>query len=124
MVLDASAVLALINLEPGAELVAAALADGIIGAVNLAEVIAKLIDIGMAEEEAWAEVADLVPTVVDFGPGLARRSAHLRSSTRGRGLSLGDRACLALAEQLGEPALTADRAWRDLPIPVEVRMIR
>jgi ribonuclease VapC len=124
MVLDASALLALVNAEPGAEIVAAALGEATIGAVNLAEVVTKLIDIGVPASEAWSETANLVPTIVDFGPELANVTARLRTTTRRRGLSLGDRACLALAESLGQPVLTTDRAWHDLSIGVEVCLIR
>ena len=108
MVLDASALLALINDEPGAETVAAVLRDAAITTVSLTEVVTKMIDIGIPEEEAWKEAVDLVPLVVDFGPELCRRAALLRTLTRAFGLSLGDRACLALAEQLRLPALTTD----------------
>jgi PIN domain nuclease of toxin-antitoxin system len=124
VVLDASALLALINDEPGAELVAAALPEAVISIVNLTEAVTKMIDIGVPAPDAWSEAADLVPTVVDFGRELGRRTALMRPATRGRGLSFGDRACLALAEQLGKPALTADRAWQDLAIGIEIRLIR
>lgn len=124
MVLDASALLALINAEPGAEMVAAALADATIGTVNLAEVVTKLIELGIREQDAWAEASDLVPRVVDFDLDLARRTARLRPPTRAFGLSLGDRACLALAEFLRLPVLTADRAWQKLSLPVDIRLIR
>ena len=124
MVLDASALLALINAEPGAEIVAAALGEAAIGAVNLAEVVTKLIDLGVPAADAWSETASLVPVVVDFGPELANATARLRAATRQAGLSLGDRACLALAKRLGQPVLTTDRAWGDLSIGVEIRLIR
>jgi PIN domain nuclease of toxin-antitoxin system len=124
MVLDASALLALINSEPGADIVADALAGASISAVNLCEVVTKMIDFGVPPGEAWSEAADLVPVVVDFGPELARATAQLRMATRSAGLSLGDRACLALAEQRRVPALTADRSWESLSIGVEVRLIR
>jgi ribonuclease VapC len=81
VVLDASAPLALINAGPGAGVVAAALPQATISAVNLAEVVTKMIDIGISEPDAWAEAADLVPIVVDFGPELGRRTARLRQST-------------------------------------------
>jgi PIN domain nuclease of toxin-antitoxin system len=124
VVLDASALLALINDEPGSEVVAAALPEAAITIVNLTEAVTKMIDIGIPARDAWTEAADLVPTVVDFGRELGHRSALLRTATRGLGLSFGDRACLALAEQLGKPALTADRAWQGLAIGIEIRLIR
>ena len=124
MVLDASALLALMNAEPGAEVVATALVDAVISAVNLSEVTAKLSDFGYAEHEAWTAAVDLVPTVVPFDTRLARSAARLRRPTRALGLSFGDRACLALAEQLGLPALTADQTWRRLSLGIEVRLVR
>jgi ribonuclease VapC len=124
MVLDASALLALINSEPGWEVVAATLSKAAISTINLAEVITKMIDIGIPEDDAWAEAADLVPLVIGFGPEQARATAGLRVMTRPLGLSLGDRACLALAQQLDLPALTADTAWRGLSIGVEIRFLR
>jgi PIN domain nuclease of toxin-antitoxin system len=68
--------LALVNAEPGAEVVAAALGEARIGAVDLAEVVTKLIDIGVPAAEAWSETASLVSTIVDFGPELANASAR------------------------------------------------
>ena len=124
MVLDASALLALINAERGCDLVAAALPDATISIINLTEVVTKMIDIGISQRDAWAEAADLVPVVVDFGVELGRRTAGLRASTRMLGLSFGDRACLALAEHLRLPVLTADQAWRNLAIGIEIRLIR
>jgi ribonuclease VapC len=124
MVLDASALLALINAEPGADIVAAALDEAAISAVNLAEVVTKLIDIGVPALQAWSETASLVPVVVAFGLDLANAAARLRTATRRAGLSLGDRACLALAESLQQPVLTTDRAWQSLSIGVEIRLIR
>jgi len=124
MVLDASALLALINAEPGSDVVGAALPQAIIGAVNLSEVVAKMIDIGVPEGEAWRGAADLVPVIVDFGPELARQCAKLRAATRVHGLSFGDRACLALAQRLHLPVLTADRAWRKLSLGIDIRYVR
>jgi ribonuclease VapC len=124
VVLDASALLALINAEPGGDVVAAALPVASISVINLTEVVTKMIDIGIPRRDAWAEAADLVPVIVDFDAELGRRTADLRAPTRSLGLSLGDRACLALAEHLQVPALTADQAWRNLAIGIEIRLIR
>jgi PIN domain nuclease of toxin-antitoxin system len=124
MVLDASALLALINGEPGWKVVAATLPEAAISAVNLAEVVTKMVDIGIPEEDAWAEAAHLVQLIIALGRERVRASAGLRVMTRRLGLSLGDRACLALAQQLHLPALTADTAWRRLSIGVEIRFLR
>ena len=111
MVLDASAVLALLFEETGAEVVRAQLRTGVIGAANLAEVLAKLSDHGLPAAEAIRAVAILGLEVAPMTEAQAQRSAELRALTRGAGLSLGDRACLALAAELGAPAVTADRSW-------------
>jgi ribonuclease VapC len=111
VVLDASAVLALLFEEPGAEVVRAQLRTGVIGAANLAEVLAKLSDHGLPAVEAVRAVTILGLEVAPMTETQAGRSAELRPMTRAVGLSLGDRACLALAAELGAPALTADRGW-------------
>ena len=110
VVLDASAVLALLFEEPGAEMVRAQLRTGVIGAANLAEVLAKLSDHGLPAAEAVHAVAILGLDVMPMTESQAGRSAELRLLTRAAGLSLGDQACLALAAELSAPALTADCA--------------
>ncbi len=127
-VLDASALLALLKGEPGAERVAEALERGAyLSAVNLAEVLSKLADWGEDPAEAQARMAQVgllraAVEVLPFTGEDALEVARLRALTRAYGLSFGDRACLALARRLGLPALTAERAWAelDLGIPVEV----
>jgi ribonuclease VapC len=119
VVFDASAVLVLLFAEPGAEVAGRYLRDGIISAANLAEVLAKLADYGLPLPEAIRAVA-----VVPLTEAQAQRSAELRPVTRALGLSLGDRACLALAADRGLPALTADRAWAELKSAVEVVVLR
>ena len=110
-VLDSSAVLALMLDEPGAATVRAYLRDGVIGAANLAEVLSKLVDRGMPVHEAAEAVAILGLQVAPMTETQARVCAELRPTTRSAGLSLGDRACLALAAEMGRPAVTADRSW-------------
>lgn len=113
-VLDASALLAVLQGEFGADRVITRLAEAAISAVNLAEVLSKLVDHGVPAAAACEAVAGLDLKVVAFDGALAQGVAALRASTRAAGLSLGDRACLALAARLGVPAVTADRAWRAL----------
>ena len=125
-VLDASALLALLNGEPGAERVATAVRAGsAMSAVNYSEVVAKLDEAGMPAAEIRGALEPLELDVVAFDRALAYRAGEMRSATRKLGLSLGDRACLALAQYDGLPALTAERAWSKLAaagvsVPVEV----
>ena len=124
VVLDASAVLAVLNGEPGADEVWDHLPGARLSAVNAAEVAAKLVDGGIGAEEAGQSLDRLGARIVPFAAVDVVPAAHIRAATRSAGLSLGDRACLALARRLGLPALTADRQWRDLQVDVEVRLIR
>ncbi len=124
VVLDASALLALLNKEPGHEEVAQTMPDATISAINLSEVAAKLAESGMPEEVIREALEGLAMEVHDFGRELAFQTAMLRPSTRPKGLSLADRACLALGRRLDIPVLTTDRAWEGLDLEVEIRLIR
>src|SRR5215831_17398069 len=115
-VLDASAVLALLNQEPGKDQVAALLPQSLVGAVNAAEVLSKLVDAGMPIDTA-AESLDLLRLeIIDFTRALAVRAASLRQATRKRGLSLGDRCCLALGIESGSEVVTAEKDWDKLKL--------
>ncbi len=123
--LDASALLAYLNAEPGSEQVEALVLDGSpISAVNLSEVIAKLARTGMPEAVVHEVLGLLKLRVVPFDEEIAYRSAFLIQKTRTLELSLGDRACLALAQKLRLPAFTADRVWNKVDCGVDVRLIR
>lgn len=124
VVLDASAVLAVLNGEPGAEEVWPHLPGARLSAVNAAEVAGKLVDGGLSPDQAGQSLDRLGARIVAFEHGDVVPAARIRLASRSAGLSLGDRACLALAGRLGLPALTADRAWRDLDAGVQVRLIR
>jgi PIN domain nuclease of toxin-antitoxin system len=123
-VLDASAILVLLNDEPGAALVAEALDGAVVSAVNLSEVVGKLLQAGMPREEAEDTVGGLGLDVRPFDEGSAWAAGALQMRTRRVGLSLGDRACLALAKELGLPALTADAAWVKVAAGVAVKLVR
>jgi len=113
-VLDASAVLALLFQESGAEIVRTHLSVGAIGAVSLAEVLAKLSDHGLPWPDAVEAMAILGLEVIALSETQAQLSAKMRPMTRAAGLSLGDRACFALAAELGATAVTADRNWAQI----------
>jgi PIN domain nuclease of toxin-antitoxin system len=123
-VLDATAVLALLNDEPGAGKVASLLPQAVISAGNVAEVVGKLAEAGMPEETIKTVLGELGLTVIPFDEDLAFRTGLLRPATSDYGLSLGDRACLALGRHLHRPVFTADRMWKTLKLDVEVQMIR
>ena len=123
-VLDSSAVLAVLLEEPGAELVVPFMGNALISTVNLAEVITKLVAGGGELEAVRQDVEELALTVTDFTRALAEDAGTLVVSTSEYGLSLGDRACLALARRDKLPVLTADRAWRDVEVGVRIELIR
>lgn len=111
VLLDASALLAAINQEPGRLRVAECLDDAAISTVNLAEVATKLREFGWQAAEISELVADLQLEILPFHQEDALKCADLRKTTRALGLSLGDRACLAAAHRTGYRVLTADAAW-------------
>ena len=121
---DASAILALLKQEPFGKLDPRRLFRATVSAVNLSEVLERLCSGGLSTSEADEAVAELNLRVADFDETQARLAAYLRPRTRRAGLSLGDRACLALGLTLDCPVITADRAWARLDVGVEVVVIR
>jgi ribonuclease VapC len=123
-VLDASAVLCLLHEEKGAERVARALPAAVIGAVNYSEVVGKLVELGINEPAADGLISALQLKVIPFDRIHARLAGALRATTRKLGLSLGDRACLALAATEGATALTCERLWTKFEAPCKVETVR
>jgi PIN domain nuclease of toxin-antitoxin system len=121
---DASAILALLKQEPFDKVEPKRLFRATISAVNLSEVLERLCSGGLSQLEAEEAVAALNLEVTDFDEPQAHLAAYLRSDTRRAGLSLGDRACLALGLRLGRPVITADRAWARVDVGVEIFLIR
>jgi len=123
-VLDASAILAVLNDEAGAENVLPLLSDAAVSSVNFAEVVGKLAEQGGSLDQIREALFAIRLDVIDFDISLAERTGMLRAKTRSRGLSLGDRACLALAEREGIPAVTGDQQWLGAVDGIEVHVIR
>jgi PIN domain nuclease of toxin-antitoxin system len=121
---DASAILALLKQEPFGRFDPRRLFRATISAVNLSEVLERLCSGGLKESDAEEAIGELNLRVVDFDEAQARLAAYLRLRTRRAGLSLGDRACLALGLRLGYPVVTADRAWARVDVGVEIVLIR
>jgi ribonuclease VapC len=125
IVLDASAVLAILIGEAGAQkLTPRLLSDATISTVNLAEVQSKLVSRGLDPDDAWDAAIGPVGDTEPFTIEQARIAGDLVAQTRSLGLSLGDRACLALGIALGAPVYTADRSWRGLRLGIRIRHIR
>lgn len=115
-VLDASAILAVLNREPGCDVVERYFAQGVVSSVNLSEVAAKLCDRGVNTHEVLEILSDLDLEIRAFDEAQALATGILREATRSLGLSLGDRACLALGMAEGIPIVTTDRAWAAVPV--------
>jgi len=125
IVLDASAILAVIGGEPGADkLTPDLLARAVASAVNLAEVQTKLVSRGWTSEQAWEDATSPVREVMSFDKEHARIAGDLVLQTQHLGLSLGERACLALGTALKVPVYTAERAWKKLKVGVRIHVIR
>ncbi len=120
-VLDASAILAVLNDERGGEEVESMLSKAAVSAVNVAEVYTKLIESGMEESEARESFALLGLQIEKFDEEMAMLSALLRPKTKRFGLSLGDRSCLALAMKTQATAITADKSWAKVGLcPIKI----
>lgn len=126
IVLDASAVVALLRRETGADRVAAVIDGASCSAVNLAEIVEQYIKAGVSEADTRQLIVALPIVIEAFGEALAYETAILKPICRKAGLSLGDRACLALARLRNAEALTADKAWLKIAgdVGVKVTLIR
>ena len=121
-VLDASALLALLQREPGGESVV--LEGRVMNSVNFAEVVQKSVGKGKPVDTLLEELTLLGLNVTPFSPEEGFTAGELYPKTKGAGLSLGDRACLATAYLLGGVAVTADGDWVKVEHGVELRLIR
>jgi PIN domain nuclease of toxin-antitoxin system len=123
-VFDASAALAILNQEPGADKARSFLSGASISSVNVVEVGTRLVDGGMPFEAAREAIKLLKLRVSDFDSDLCDRAIQLRGQTRSKGLSLADRSCLALALREGATAITADRIWSGADVGCPIELIR
>ena len=113
-VLDSSAILAVILMEPGSEIVAPLLEGSLVSCVNVAEVFSKLIEKGLLTDTTATDFLQLGLEIVEYDFEQAMKTAELRPLTRHLGLSLGDRSCIALAILRNATAVTADKDWKKL----------
>ncbi len=124
VVLDASALMAVINREAGAEMLTPQIMSAAAtSTVNLAEVHGKLLRRGFSPDDAWAAANGVVHDAVVFTAEHAKTAGDLVIQTRALGLSLGDRACLALGIALRAPVYTADRSWKNLKLGIRIHLI-
>ena len=124
VVLDSSAILAILWNEPGNELILERIDGAIISAVNHAEVLTKIADRSSDGKRAIIRLASLAVEVVGFDEAQSEAVGALRAETKHLGLSLGDRACISLGMKKGWPVLTADRAWAELSLSIDVQLMR
>jgi ribonuclease VapC len=124
IVLDSSALLALLFFEPGHQRVAELVPQSCMSTVNLAEVLGRLARDGRALDEVLERLDRMGIAWIDFDRELAIGAAALLVPTRPSGLSLGDRTCLALARLRNLPAVTADRAWARLDLGIRIEVVR
>lgn len=122
-VFDSSALLAIAFRESGAEVAARALSGAQLSAVNAAEVVSRLVDSGASPADAQATLLAFGLTIHPFDTALAIDAGLLRATTRQLGLSLGDRACMALARRERTRVITADRSWAALDLGVEIELM-
>ena len=125
VILDASALLALIQEEPGSNVIKPLLQFAVMSTVNISEVLAVLQKTNITTEESLTLITDIINTIIPFDIEQAEETAKLQFFTTSKGLSLGDRACIALGIKLQSPIYTADKAWIELQLPnVTIQLIR
>jgi ribonuclease VapC len=123
-VLDASAILAVLFNERGSEALVPLLEGALVSTVNMAEVVAQLVRRGVDAERAWRQVLELGCELCPFDEEQARLAGELARQARHNGLSLGSRACLALAKAKQATVYTPNPAWKSLDLGIEVEVVR
>lgn len=124
IIFDSSAILALLKMEEGHDIVTKRLDDTVVSSVNFCEVVTVLSKKGFGQEQVIKFLQETFLHIEDFNTKQAIIAASFDEVTKVHGLSLGDRACLALAKYKNLPVLTADKVWKELKVGVEVHLIR
>jgi PIN domain nuclease of toxin-antitoxin system len=122
--LDTSAIIALLRKEPGYEILEDLIANSSISSVNLSELVAVLARSGITETEIDEIITDLVPEIIPFSENLAIQAGKLTNQTKGLGLSLGDRACIATGIHHNMTIYTTDKIWQELKAPADIILVR
>lgn len=124
-ILDASALLALLKNEPGADKVESLLGQIVMSSINVSETASILLESKMTFQEVQECLLPLISDIVPFDEEQAFKTAELRKHTKNHGLSLGDRACISLGIKMGLPVYTADKVWQKLQLDnLEIELIR
>ena len=124
-ILDASALLALLKNEPGADKVEPLLGQIVMSSINVSETASILLESEMTAQEVQECLLPLISDIVPFDEEQAFKTAELRKQTKNHGLSLGDRACISLGMKMGLPVYTADKVWKKLQLDnLEIELIR
>jgi PIN domain nuclease of toxin-antitoxin system len=124
IVLDSSALMAFLLREPGHDVVATSVAEAIVSTVSLSEVLARMSRERIASRQLLPRLTETGMSIVDFDQDHALIASELRESARKLGMGLADCCCLALAIVRRAPVLTADRAWLQLGLKLDIRLIR
>ena len=124
IVFDSSAILALLKMEQGHEIVAQHLDNAIVSSVNFSEVVTVLTRKGFGQENVIKSLKDTFLHIEDFNVEQAIIAASFDEITKTCGLSFGDRACLALAQYKNLSVLTADKIWQELELEIKIQLIR
>lgn len=124
VIFDASALLILLNKEPGYLVVKEYVSQAIISAINFSETLTVLMNIGIPQEDAVKLSTSIITEIIPFDSNQAILCASLRTITKQYGLSIGDRACLALAKYKNLPVITADKVWQQLNLPLDIILAR
>lgn len=124
IIFDSSAILALLNQEAGKEIVSENLDRAVVSTVNIVEVATVLIRKGLNSKEIFNLLKETFLHIEDFDLEQSVIAASIDEVTKHHGLSLGDRACLALAKSKNLPVLTADKVWKGLKLKINIQLIR